>query len=94
MTTTTRSRVGWPSKKKGQACHARKAKGIVADAFFGTADPDTIYNPPRTSTAFAAGERSISSGQSLRALKRTEFKESSQVHVPNEINPHSHESKI
>lgn len=34
-----------------------KAKGIVADTF-GTADPDTICNPPCAGTALAAGERS------------------------------------
>jgi hypothetical protein len=33
---------------------------------FITADPDTTYDPPCAGTAFTAGKRSISSGQSLR----------------------------
>lgn len=77
-------------RRKEELCAAKTEKGTSVP--IGTADPDTIYNPPCTSTAFAAGERSISSGQSLRALEITEFKEPSQVHVTNGISPHIYKS--
>jgi hypothetical protein len=79
-------------RRKEELCGAKAEKSTSMP--IGTADPDTIYNPPRASTAFAAGERSISSGQSLRALESNEIKEPSQVHMTNGISPHSHESMV